>query len=160
MTAAPESRSRWQLLTVLLSTATVVVLADHLTKWAVTAHIALDDQVPDSGPITIHHVENRGAAFSLLPDLQWLFLGVAVIVCAYILVAGHRFGGAWTQVILGLVLGGAASNAVDRAVQGYVVDFIDLQRWPVFNVADSCIVVGIALALLFVGRRRPADAPE
>jgi signal peptidase II len=47
-----------------------------------------------------------------------------------------------------MVLGGAVANAVDRVVQGYVVDFIDLQRWPVFNVADMAIVVGILLGVL------------
>jgi signal peptidase II len=148
---APRT-SRLRLLAVLLSTAAVVVAVDHITKWVVTSHVALDDQVPTSGPITIHYVQNRGAAFSLFPDLQWLFLAVAVVVCGYILLAGHRFGGVWTQAILGLVLGGAVSNAIDRAAQGYVVDFVDLHRWPVFNVADSCIVVGIIAAVLFIGR--------
>jgi len=76
-----------------------------------------------------------------------------VVVSLYIVLAGHRFGsGVGTQVILGLILGGAVANAVDRAMQGYVVDFIDLHRWPVFNVADSCIVVGLALAVLTFGR--------
>jgi signal peptidase II len=156
MTAGAETqrRSRLHLLGVLLATAAVVTAVDHLTKWLVTSRIALDEQVPSSGPITIHYVQNRGAAFSLFPDLQWLFLGVAAVVCAYILIAGHRFGGQWTQVVLGLVLGGAVSNAIDRAAQGYVVDFVDVHRWPVFNVADSCIVVGIIAAVLFIGRDR------
>jgi signal peptidase II len=57
---------------------------------------------------------------------------------------------------LGLVLGGATANAVDRFRQGYVVDYIDVHRWPVFNLADMCIVVGIVAALFFVVPR--ADA--
>jgi signal peptidase II len=150
--------SRLRLLGVLLSTAAAVVAVDHVTKWLVTSRIALGEQVPSSGPFTIHYVQNRGAAFSLFPDLQWLFLAVAAVVCGYILLAGHRFGGSWTQVILGLVLGGAVSNAVDRAAQGYVVDFVDVHRWPVFNVADSCIVVGIIAAVLFIGRDRAESA--
>ena len=156
--ATAQRPSRLRLLAVLLGTAAVVVGVDHLTKWLVTSRVALETQVPSSGPITIHYVQNRGAAFSLFPDLQWLFLAVAAVVAGYILLAGHRFGGAWTQVVLGLVLGGAVSNAIDRGSQGYVVDFIDLHRWPVFNVADSCIVVGILVAVLFVGRERADTA--
>ena len=156
--ASARRASRLRLLAFLLGTAAVVVGVDHVTKWLVTSRVALETQVPSSGPITIHYVQNRGAAFSLFPDLQWLFLAVAAVVAGYILLAGHRFGGAWTQVVLGLVLGGAVSNAIDRAAQGYVVDFIDLHRWPVFNVADSCIVVGILVAILFVGRERTDTA--
>ena len=136
-------------LTVLLTTAVLVFLIDHVSKWLVTQNIALGGQVPSSGPITIHHIENRGAAFGLFPQMQFIFLAVALAVAAYILVAGRRFGpGVFPQVLLGMVLGGALANAVDRVVQGYVVDFIDLQRWPVFNVADMAIVLGILVGVL------------
>jgi signal peptidase II len=134
---------------VLLGTATVVFILDHVTKWLVTQNIALGDQVPSTGPITIHHIENRGAAFGLFPQMQFIFLAVAIAVAGYFLVAGRRFGpGVFPQVLLGMVLGGALANAVDRVVQGYVVDFIDLQRWPVFNVADMAIVIGILVGVL------------
>lgn len=151
--AAGVPVSRVRNLAVLLATAVVVFGIDHLTKALVTRNIALGDQVPSSGAVTIHHVHNTGAAFSLFPQAQALFLVVAAVVSLYIVLAGHRFGSGWgTQVTLGLILGGAVANAVDRAVQGYVVDFVDLQRWPVFNVADSCIVVGIGIAVLTFGR--------
>jgi signal peptidase II len=145
--AAVPSRSRQ--LSVLLGTAAGVFVLDHLSKWLVTQHLALGSQVPASGPITIHHIENRGAAFGLFPQLQVVFLVVAAAVALYILFAGRRFGpGVFPQVLLGMVLGGAISNALDRFLQGYVVDFIDLQRWPVFNVADMAIVLGIFLGVL------------
>lgn len=150
--------SRRRQLTVLLSTAVVVFVADHLTKWLVTQHLALGDQVTVTGPVTIHHVENRGAAFGLFPQAQFIFLGVAAAVAVYILVAGRRFGpGVFPQVLLGMVLGGAIANAVDRFVQGYVVDFIDLQRWPVFNVADMAIVLGIVVGALTLRMVPSAD---
>ncbi len=136
-------------LTVLLGTAALVFGLDHVTKWLVTRSIALGNQVPASGPVTIRHIENRGAAFGLFPQMQYVFLAVAIAVAAYILIAGRRFGpGIFPQVLLGMVLGGAIANAVDRVVQGYVVDFIDLQRWPVFNVADMSIVIGIFVGVL------------
>jgi signal peptidase II len=107
--------------------------------------------------VTIHLVHNRGAAFGLFPELQTVFLGVAVVVSAYIIFAGPRFAqGPGAQLTLGAILGGAIANAVDRFTQGYVVDFIDLQRWPVFNLADSCIVVGIIVAVFTLGGRQPA----
>ena len=141
----------------LLGTAAVVFGVDHLTKWLVTEHLALYQQWPSSGPVTIHLIHNRGAAFGLFPELQNVFLAVAVVVSAYIVFAGPRFAqGITAQITLGAILGGAVANAVDRFVQGYVVDFIDLQRWPVFNVADSCIVVGIIVAVFTLGTRQPA----
>lgn len=146
--AAP-ALSRPRQLLVLLLTAAAVAGLDHLTKWLVTAHLILGQNVPAFGPISVHHIENRGAAFGVLPGGQFVFLAVALLVAVYILVAGHRFGpGLFPQLLLGLVLGGAVSNAVDRLSQGYVVDFIDLQRWPVFNVADMAIVVGILVGAL------------
>ncbi|MGH7722998.1 MAG: signal peptidase II [Candidatus Dormibacteria bacterium] len=141
--------TRRRQLTVLLGTAVLVFSLDHLSKWLVIQNIALGAQIPSSGPVTLHHIENRGAAFGLFPQLQFVFLGVALAVAVYILVAGRRFGpGVFPQVLLGMVLGGALANAVDRVAQGYVVDFIDLQRWPVFNVADMSIVLGILIGVL------------
>jgi signal peptidase II len=145
---------------VLLGTAVVVFALDHLSKWLVVQHLALGDQWPSSGPITVHHIENRGAAFGLFPQLQTVFLVVAVLVSAYIIVAGPRFAsGVGAQLTLGAILGGAIANAVDRFAQGYVVDFVDLHRWPVFNVADSAIVVGIIVAVLTFGRGETAGGP-
>jgi len=143
---------------VLLGTAGVVYGLDHLTKWLVVQHLVLGEQWPSSGPVTIHLIHNRGAAFGLFPELQTVFLVVAAVVSAYIIFAGPRFAqGVWAQVTLGAILGGAVANAVDRFTQGYVVDFVDLQRWPVFNLADSCIVVGIVVAVFTLGSRQPAQ---
>ena len=144
-------------LTVLVVTAVVVFALDHLTKWLVTQNIPLGGQVTVLGPLTIHHIDNQGAAFGLFPQFQFVFLGVAVLVAAYILIQGRRFGpGVFPQVVLGAVLGGAVANAVDRVAQGYVVDFVDLQKWPVFNVADMAIVLGILVGVLTLRTHDPA----
>lgn len=153
LTADARPAHRGRDLATLLTTAAVVFGLDHLLKWLVARNLALGDQVPHSGPVTIHLVHNSGAAFGLFPQLQSVFLVVAVLVSAYIVFAGHRMGRGWsTQVTLGAILGGAVANAVDRFVDGYVVDFVDVHRWPVFNLADACIVVGIAVAVLTFGR--------
>ena len=158
VTTTPTIRTRRGLqLTVLVATAAAVFALDHLTKWLVTQHIAVTQKVTVLGPLTFDHVDNSGAAFGLFPQFQFVFLGVAVLVAAYILIAGRRFGpGVFPQVVLGAVLGGAVANAVDRAVQGYVVDFIDLQKWPVFNVADMAIVLGIIVGVLTLRTHDPA----
>ncbi|MFN2452155.1 MAG: signal peptidase II [Candidatus Dormibacteria bacterium] len=146
---------------VLMATAAVVFLADHLVKRVVSNAIPLGSEVGAGSPVTLHHINNHGAAFGLFPGLQNVFLVVAVLVGAYIVLAGQRFGrGALTQVVLGCILGGAAANAVDRFRQGYVVDYVDVHIWPIFNLADACIVIGILVAVLtFGGRgRRGEDA--
>jgi signal peptidase II len=112
---------------------------------------------------------NRGAAFSLLADhggwQHWLFSGLAIVVSAVIVVLLRRMPrGDWRNALpFALVVAGALGNLVDRIRYGYVVDFVDWYvgdyHWPVFNIADSCIVVGVALILLFglrEGRRTPA----
>ena len=143
---------------VLLGTAAVIFGLDHLTKWLVATRIALHGQIWENAPVSIDNVHNSGAAFGLFPQFQWLYLIVAVIVGAYILYAGRRFGTSWwRQAVLGLILGGALSNGIDRLLTGYVVDFVDLHWWPVFNLADSAIVIGVIVAV-FTFRPRSLDA--
>jgi signal peptidase II len=160
--AAPRILRR-RIYAVMLGTAAIVALVDHITKWLVASQIPLGQQIWRGSFVSIDHVENSGAAFSVLPQLHWLYLAVALIVSLYIAFAGYRYGTTWyRQVLLGMILGGALSNGVDRLVQGAVVDFIDFHFWPVFNVADSCIVVAIVLLLVlsFVPASHPSSAPS
>lgn len=139
-------------LAVLLATALAVVALDHLTKWLVVSNIGYGEELWPSAVLSIDHVHNTGAAFGLFPQFQWFYLVVAIVVAGYILVVAPRMeGGMYRQVVLGAILGGAVSNAIDRLLQGYVVDFLDLHHWPVFNVADICIVGGILVAVVTFG---------
>jgi signal peptidase II len=148
--AAGERASRGRIYAVVLGTAALVAIVDHITKWLVASHLYVGQQIWPGSFVSIDHVENSGAAFSVLPQLHWLYLAVALIVSLYIVLAGYRYGTTWyRQVLIGMILGGALSNGVDRLVQGSVVDFIDFHFWPVFNVADSCIVIAIVLLLVF-----------
>ena len=151
--------SRRRVYAVMLSTAAIVAALDHVTKWLISSRLANGEQIWPNAIVSIDHVENSGAAFSVLPQLHWLYLAVALVVSAYIVFAGWRYGTTWyRQVLIGMILGGALSNGVDRLVQGYVVDFIDVHWWPVFNVADSCIVVAIVMLLVlsFLPARKPS----
>jgi signal peptidase II len=133
--------------TTLFATAAVVFALDRLTKvWA--AH-ALADRPIDliGGVLTLRYTTNSGGAFSLGQRTPWLFAGATLIVSGLIVLTAFRSRNAVSALGLGLVLGGALGNLADRALRGpglsgHVVDFIDLHWWPVFNVADSAIVIG------------------
>lgn len=147
--AARLRASRRRIYAVMLGTAAVVALVDHVTKWIVASNVPVDTKIWPGAFVSIDHVENSGAAFSLFPQLHWFYLAVALIVSLYIVFSGYKYGTTWyRQVLIGMILGGALSNGVDRLVQGSVVDFIDVHFWPVFNVADSCIVIAIIVLLV------------
>lgn len=137
-----------------LTVTAIVVALDQFTKYLVVARMAYGDAITlIPGILQLTHVRNFGAAFGLFAGQRLLFFGAAlVIVAAFIflrneiLKAGHL-----AVVASGLVLGGALGNLIDRVRYGYVVDFFDLGFWPVFNVADSAIVVGaIVLAIMII----------
>ena len=106
------------------------------------------------GQLLIRVSRNPGAAFSFGEDATLLFTAIAITVIVVILRVSRRLGSAGWAVSLGLLLGGASGNLVDRLLRspgpgrGAVVDFIDFQVWPSFNVADSGIVTGGVLAVL------------
>lgn len=145
----------------LLATAAVVVALDQLTKtWALDALASGPIDVVE-GVLRFRLTFNAGGAFGLLQGFPELFLVASVLVVAFILVWARRLPDKRLVVPLGLVAGGGIGNLVDRlfrAHDGRVVDFVDLHVWPVFNVADSAIVLGV-LAILILGLRRPAGEP-
>ena len=124
--------------------------ADQLTKAIVTSTLALNEDVHVVGPFSIHHVQNSGIAFGFFASatsLVILLTGVAVIWMIYFFA---RSGSRHTvlPVALGLVIGGSVSNLIDRVRLGHVTDFLDFTYWPAFNLADTFIVVGVAILLL------------
>jgi signal peptidase II len=134
-----------------------VFVVDRLTKFWVRHSLTLGQQLWPSWPVHIYYTTNSGAAFSILPSATWLFLVVAVLVVAAIVWRWRSLALEpwWVQVGVGLLLGGAIANAVDRVTQGYVVDFIQFPHFPVFNVADSGITVGVVILvarLILAGR--------
>jgi signal peptidase II len=133
--------------------------ADQLTKHIVASKLALDERVGVVGPFSIHHVRNSGIAFGLFSSATAAVILLTGIAIAWMLVFFARSGSRHPvlPVALGLVIGGSISNLVDRVRLGYVTDFLDLKRWPAFNLADSFIVigVGILLAVLVAADRAP-----
>jgi signal peptidase II len=139
----------------LVAVAVVVLGLDILTKHLVVAHLEHRDPIRLLGGALLLDVSrNSGAAFSFAQGATVLFTAVAVAVIVVIARTARRLGSAAWAVSLGLLLGGATGNLVDRIFRspgpgrGAVVDFIDFRIWPVFNLADSAIVVGGLLAVV------------
>jgi signal peptidase II len=114
--------------------------------------------------VTLTHVKNTGAAFGILQNANVLFIVIALAVVLLIVVYHRQLAqGSWLlTVAFGLQVGGAAGNLIDRLVRGYVTDFVDVRVWPIFNVADSAIVVGTALLAYYAIFLDPGEdaAPE
>jgi signal peptidase II len=113
--------------------------------------------------LELRFTTNPGGAFGLFGRATWLFVGASLVVIVVILIASRRPPSGAGALALGLVLGGALGNLTDRmfrgpGLSGEVVDFIDFQVWPVFNVADSSIVIGAALILLAGARAARTEA--
>jgi signal peptidase II len=133
----------------LAAIALAAIGADQLTKAIVTSHLALDDGIHVLGPFWIHHVQNSGIAFGLFASATPVVIVLTTVAVAWMLLYFARSGARHPvlPVALGLVIGGSVSNLLDRVRLGYVTDFIDLRYWPAFNLADSFIVIGVAILL-------------
>jgi signal peptidase II len=149
------------------ATAVAVIALDRWTKQLAIEHLLQSGarSVPLIGEyIRLTYVENRGAAFGVLQDQTAFFILVGLVVIS-VIVASYRYipEPSWLlNVCLGLQMGGAVGNLIDRIQVGYVVDFVDLTFWPVFNVADSAIcigVAGLAYTVLFPPRRAIVERP-
>lgn len=151
----------------LLAVAVAALALDQLTKaWVVETLAGRPPIRVIPGVLSLNYTTNSGGAFGLGRSAPWLFAGATIVVSTIIVVAAFRPMTRLTAVALGLILGGAIGNLADRTLngpglRGEVTDFIDLHVWPVFNVADTAIVVGaIVLALASLGSdEEPAQAP-
>lgn len=130
--------------------ALLVLCGDQASKWLVRQSLQLGQSIPVLSPVLhLTYVQNTGAAFGMLRGHAPLFVLLSVAVAVWIVAElrkpdGH---GRLTLLSLSLILGGALGNVIDRLRLGYVVDFIDLRVWPVFNIADSAITIGVSLLL-------------
>jgi signal peptidase II len=128
--------------------AAVVFVADRLTKALVAAYVVPGTEHQVLPFVWITNTRNSGAAFGVAQQGTAFFLLASIAVAAGLVyyVLRHPVGGG-AGLVLGLIMGGTAGNGYDRLLVGTVTDFIAVHFWPVFNVADSAISVGVALLL-------------
>lgn len=135
----------------LVVVAATVLVADQWSKTYVTDYLNAHGGpiLILGGKVRIRMVPNSGAAFGVLPNQTVLIIVIAGAIVTALILSYRRLahGPATLRLGLGLVLGGALGNLADRVRLGHVIDFIDLRWWPVFNVADSCIVVGVLMLI-------------
>ncbi len=131
--------------------ALAVFVADQLSKhWVAAAFMPGESRVLIPHIVYWTYVQNTRGAFGLFGDQAWLLIILAVAVLAIFWFSFRDIAAqSWlVRVALGGIVGGAAGNIADRLQHRYVVDFIDLRWWPVFNVADSCITIGVCLLII------------
>jgi signal peptidase II len=132
-----------------------VLVLDQLVKYIVRLSMVPGETIPVlPGIFHITYIRNAGAAFGVLPHQNFLFLGIVVILFALYFyyrkrIPAHPF---YFPVGTGLLLGGSLGNAIDRLRFDSVIDFFDFQIWPIFNIADIGICVGIACIVLYFWR--------
>jgi len=132
--------------------ALIVIILDQITKWLVVRNMELGERIAIWDPwLGLLSHRNRGAAWGMLEGQMWLFYIVTVVVIAGIIYFYHTEakGDSFLQVSLGVLLGGAIGNFIDRMVLGEVVDFVDIlipvinYHFPIFNVADMALTFGV-----------------
>jgi signal peptidase II len=136
-----------------------VFILDRVTKNLVAAQIPFGTEVSVIDHVVgITNVRNSGAAFGFAPAGATLFLIASVVVwIGLVAYVARNPIGEWSGVVLGLILGGTMGNGYDRIVHGTVTDFINFHFWPVFNVADAAISIGVVLMIAgYLLRRNPA----
>lgn len=138
----------------------MVFVADRVTKNLVSSNVPYGTEFPVIDHVVwITNIHNSGAAFGLAPALALVFLvaSLVVAVALVVYVATHR-NDLVVDTLLGLILGGTIGNGFDRVMYGTVTDFISLHWFPVFNVADSAVSVGVVLFALGYAIRKPSAA--
>jgi signal peptidase II len=139
--------------------AAAAVVADQVTKHVITSTLALNEHVAVVGPFSIERLQNSGIAFGLFASATPVVIALTTVAVAWMFVFFARSGSRHPVLppAVGLLIGGSASNLADRVRLGHVTDFLHIRYWPAFNLADTAIVVGVAILLfaLMSADRRP-----
>ena len=143
----------------LLSRHDNLYLDTSATKWMVREFLELRESVPADGFFRLTHTFNTGSAFGLFkgqntPLIAASFIGILVLAWVY---RSYPHPSPLLRLSLGLQLAGATGNLTDRIIVGRVIDWADVGRWPIFNVADSAIVVGVVILAWFIIAKKPVE---
>jgi signal peptidase II len=148
----------------------LVFVFDQASKLWVVSNFELYESIQLFPSLNFTYVHNLGAAFSFLSSAggwqRWFFVGVALIATTVLLIWLRKLKPSerWMAVTISLVLGGAIGNLYDRISYGYVIDFIDVyykaHHWPVFNIADAAISIGVVMMLIDAFKGESSKATE
>jgi len=131
-----------------------VVALDQLTKYLIQANLDLNSTIPlIDGIFHITYIQNSGAAFSMFQNKTGFLIAMqlAVITVVLVYLIKRQKKEHWCLLLsLSLIAAGGMGNLIDRALNGYVVDFLDFRIWPIFNVADISVCVGCGLLVLYM----------
>ena len=135
---------------ILLGTVIGAFVLDQVSKRIITSWLALGESWPGEGFFRITYGTNSGTAFGLFPNHTTLLIFVSLVAIGFLVYfyRAHAMPSLLLRFAIGLQLGGAFGNLIDRVLNGEVVDFIDVGPWPIFNLADSSIVVGIFILMV------------
>ncbi len=153
-------QAKWNI--IFFAIAFLVIIVDQLSKWWIQNHFYPGQSVPETGFFRLTYAQNTGAAFSIFygySDILTIvdIIGV-ILILVYVFIIYRHFPTLNTRmnkIALGLILGGTIGNLIDRLWLHYVRDFLDAGPWPIFNAADSAVVVGViifAVSILLANR--------
>lgn len=155
-----NNRGWWGYLTFII----VLIGVDQLVKWWVTVNVpknGFKQFLP--GILALTNLRNNGAAWSLMEGKQWFFAVVSVIAIIALIYLMHRFSNQrWMEISLSLIFAGTIGNFIDRLRFGYVVDMFELLpvNFPVFNIADTCLTVGVLILIVIVLMEKDEDPSD
>lgn len=153
-------------ITISLILAVVLIAADQGIKyWVLTSLAPIGTMTVIPGVLNFTYVENYGAAFGILQGQRWLLLGItgAILVACVWLIATGRVKKNLDRLCTVLIFSGGVGNVIDRMVHGFVVDYIDINplfSYPMFNLADCCVVAGCCLMILQILILEPRQAKK
>ena len=138
--------------------ALILLFVDQFSKYIIRQDMSLAESIPVIKSVFhITYVENKGIAFGLFPQGHALFIVISIIIVLAIVFFERKkiVKSSKERLCLGLILGGALGNLIDRLRFGFVIDFLDFRIWPVFNLADAGVCIGGMLMVFFLLRKRP-----
>ena len=137
-----------------------LIAVDQIVKWVVESQFVLNDPMVIWNFVQLTYIHNTGAAFSILEGARVTFVLFNVLLIAVAVWAWRKPWMGRYKLSVSLVLAGALGNCVDRLFRGYVVDFIDLTYWPIFNIADIAIVCGTILLSIKILTAKENELPD
>ena len=128
-----------------------IITIDRLTKNYIISHIKLGESIKLLNILNLTYAQNKGAAFGILQGKLFFFITVSIFVIGLIIIFYEALVKSKISLVsISLILGGTIGNILDRIFYGFVIDFIDFKIWPIFNIADSALTIGIIIFSIYL----------